>query len=548
MVNRRDARRSAAVVAAAGLGLALGLAAQSVVPGATDPRSWVPDLLVGWLLVTAGAVAWARGTVTRPAAVLTALAGTAWWSGNFAEVEVTWAAWVAAQLTFEHRALLVHAVLAARGALRDGDGRVLAVAAYVLAAPLPASGPAASAVIGVALLAVVLRRRNPGPGDAAPRAAVHVGVAGLVLATTLLVNAVQGLMDGSGGAWLLTYQTGVAACGLALTVPWRRRTNDEVTDLVVQLGGAGGGLGALLADLLDDPRVRLENVPTELVDDRRTELPPDSDYVTTAVRTYEDRTTLLVHRRALLDDPGLMASVVRAVGLLLDNERLQADLAARVGEVEASRTRLLRVADEESARLRARIHHGAGARLDRVVTELRRVDGAEPELRGLVAEAEERARQVRQDLADVEHALLPDLDRAPLATVLADLADASPLPVTLTADPGLRVPKDAAAVAWFVCAEGLTNVARHAGASRAKVTVAARSGRLLVTIEDDGAGLAGAGHSSGIHNLRDRVEAAGGDLRIGPGDDGGTVLAVELPLDGRHGRPAATSAGSRERR
>jgi signal transduction histidine kinase len=132
--------------------------------------------------------------------------------------------------------------------------------------------------------------------------------------------------------------------------------------------------------------------------------------------------------------------------------------------------------------------------------------------------------------------------------VLEERVAASPVPVTLTADPGLELPRDIATVAWFVCAEGLTNVARHARASRAAVTVGARSGGLLVTIEDDGTGFGGVGPGSGLRNLRDRVEAAGGELRIGPGGDGGTVLAAELPLDGRHGPHAATSAGSREPR
>lgn len=529
------------------VGLALGLAAQSAAFRWDDPRSWMPDLLVGWLLVTAGAVAWARRTVPAAVAGLTLLAGAAWWCGNLAGAGPSWLAWTAAQLTFVHRALLVHAVVAGLGALRRWDGLALTVVAYVLAAPLLATEPAASVLLALGVAAVVVgtaRASAPGASDGAGPRAVP---AGLLLASTFVLTAVEGLLDGTGDAWLLAYEVGLVASGLALTVPWRRRAVGDVTDLVVRLGGTSGGLDSLLADVLGDPRVRL--VERREGDPDREPVPPDG-YVATPVRSRDHTTTYLVHRQALAEDPDLMASVVRAVGLLLDHERLQADLRARVGEVADSRARLLRVADEESARLRARLHEGAGARLDAVEAGLGAVvrldvrpgEQVDEHVLALAATAAARARRVRQDLADLEHALLPDLDGAPLATVLEDLAGASPVPVTLTVDHDLAVPHEVAAVVWFVCAEGLTNVARHAQATRVDVTVVAERGRLCVTVADDGHGSVLREPGVGLRNLRDRVEAAGGRLRLEPGDRGGTVLAAELPLDGQAGSAAATSA------
>ncbi len=548
MVSRRVGRTVVAASVSV-LGLVLGLVAQSLAFRWDDPRSWVPDLLVGWLLVTAGAVAWARRTVPAAVAGLTLLAGAAWWCGNLAGAGPSWSAWTAAQLTFVHRALLVHAVVTGCGALRRWDGLTLTVVAYVLAAPRLATEPAASVLLGLGLAAVAARGRRADSrgrtGGAAPAASL--------LAGTFLLTAVEGLLGGTGDAWLLVYEVGLVASGLALTMPWRRRAVGDVTDLVVRLGETPGGLDALLADVLGDPDVRL----VERAGDRELDGPaPPDGYVATPVRTHDQGTTYLVHRQVLTDDSDLMASVLRAVGLLLDHERLQADLRARVGEVAQSRARLLQVADDESARLRDRIHEGAGARLDAVEDRLGAVArrGAGPGERvddvvALATAAAARARRVRQDLADLEHALLPDLDGTPLATALGELAGASPIPVTLTVDAGLDVPRDAAAVVWFVCAEGLTNAARHARATRAEVTVSADPGRLFVTVADDGSGLGDSEgrevgrRGVGLRNLCDRVEAADGRLRLVPGDRGGTVLAVELPLVGRR----RTDAAARDR-
>ena len=88
------------------------------------------------------------------------------------------------------------------------------------------------------------------------------------------------------------------------------------------------------------------------------------------------------------------------------------------------------------------------------------------------------------------------------------------------------------AAAYFVCAEALANVAKHAAASRAAVSVTAGDGWIRVQVEDDGVGGADPGHGSGLRGLADRVETIGGTLQVEAVPGHGTRLAAEIPLSG----------------
>jgi signal transduction histidine kinase len=123
-----------------------------------------------------------------------------------------------------------------------------------------------------------------------------------------------------------------------------------------------------------------------------------------------------------------------------------------------------------------------------------------------------------------------------LAAALATLTRELPLPVELdvTTD---QLPPPVAAVAYFVCAEALTNVAKHAAAARATVAITAGDGRLRVEIADDGVGGADPVRGSGLRGLADRVETLGGTLRVESTPGRGTRLAAEIPLGGEATRP-----------
>ncbi len=112
-----------------------------------------------------------------------------------------------------------------------------------------------------------------------------------------------------------------------------------------------------------------------------------------------------------------------------------------------------------------------------------------------------------------------------------------------------RLPGELEAAVYFVCAEGLANVAKYASASRARLEVAARDGRVTVVVADDGIGGADTTRGTGLQGLADRVEALGGTLGVASPAGGGTRLAAEIPLGGEALLTAATwrrrSAASR---
>ena len=105
-----------------------------------------------------------------------------------------------------------------------------------------------------------------------------------------------------------------------------------------------------------------------------------------------------------------------------------------------------------------------------------------------------------------------------------------PLPVTLDADEG-RLPEPVEAAAYFVVCESLANVVKHAAASRASVRAVRRDGLLVLEIADDGVGGASVGAGSGLGGLHDRVDAAGGKLRVESPPGGGTRIVAEIPCE-----------------
>jgi signal transduction histidine kinase len=212
---------------------------------------------------------------------------------------------------------------------------------------------------------------------------------------------------------------------------------------------------------------------------------------------------------------GLGDDVAAAVRLALDNVRLEADIRARVHDVEASRARLLRAGDTERRRLERRLRAGVGRHLDAAAHAL----GDDPE--GLLGELD----RIRADLGHLAAGLHPhELERGGLAAAVPALAAGAPLPVHVTVACG-RVDDAVERAAWFVCSEALANVVKHAGATRATITIEHRPEGLAVTVEDNGRGGARPGRA-----LSARVQAADGRLDVTDGPNGGTRLCATLPV------------------
>jgi PAS domain S-box-containing protein len=219
-------------------------------------------------------------------------------------------------------------------------------------------------------------------------------------------------------------------------------------------------------------------------------------------------------------------------------------------EVAASRARVAAAGDEERRRLVRDLHDGAQQGIVHTVLTLELAsaahdaggDGA-PEL---VAEALDHARRAHDDLRELSYGILPAaLNRGGLRAGMEPLISRMPLPVATDVSVG-RLPSVIEATAYFVVAEALTNVIKHARATRADVSVGIEAGILRIAVRDDGVGGA-VPDGSGLVGLRDRLEALDGHLRIKTSKGRGTLLVAEIPLPGHRvgdGPPADESATS----
>jgi signal transduction histidine kinase len=134
------------------------------------------------------------------------------------------------------------------------------------------------------------------------------------------------------------------------------------------------------------------------------------------------------------------------------------------------------------------------------------------------------------ELRDLIHGIQPQvLTDLGLPAALSELADQSPVPVTVYSGLSGRLPGQAENTAYFAAAEALTNVAKHSGASSASVTARAAGGILVLEVRDDGRGGADPATGSGLTGLADRVAVAGGRMLLSSPPGGPTVLRVEIP-------------------
>jgi PAS domain S-box-containing protein len=202
-------------------------------------------------------------------------------------------------------------------------------------------------------------------------------------------------------------------------------------------------------------------------------------------------------------------------------------------ELAASRARIAAAADDERRRVVQDLHDGAQQRLVHTVLMLKLAGRAfdEGEERGpaLVTEALEHAEAAIAELRELSHGILPAaLSHGGLDAAVDALA--SRMPVPLAADVSVdRLPPTIEATAYFVIAESLTNVAKHARARGVTVTAHVRNGTLLIRVRDDGVG--GARRDGpGLLGLADRLAVFGGQIRVESPRGGGTLIAADVPL------------------
>jgi signal transduction histidine kinase len=230
---------------------------------------------------------------------------------------------------------------------------------------------------------------------------------------------------------------------------------------------------------------------------------------------------------------GLAAADEGVAHALLGSGR-RADLTARIGELETSRAAVVDSAEAERRRIERDLHDGAQQRLVSLAIELGRARakfGSDPDAaQAIVGQAHEQAKAALTELRNLVRGVHPPVlsDRG-LDAALSGLAALSPVPVTVTvAEESVRPPAHIEAIAYFVVAEALTNIAKHARASHASLSVRRSGDLLLLTISDDGIGGANPA-GQGLSGLAARVAAVDGRLSVSSPAGGPTVIEVALP-------------------
>ena len=253
----------------------------------------------------------------------------------------------------------------------------------------------------------------------------------------------------------------------------------------------------------------------------------------TPVERDGERIAAIIHDASLTEETGLVDAVGSAAALALENERLDAELRARLEDLRASRARLVEAGMAERRRLERDLHDGAQQRLVSLALSLRlarnRVgpdpDGAVEVLDGAAHELELALEELRELARGIHPAVLSDRG---LDAALRTLAARAPLPVDLKTDVN-GVPDAVESAAYFVVSEALTNVAKYAHASSAVVHVEQAHGFVMVAVSDDGVGGADPSAGTGLRGLGDRLSALDGRLEVDSAPDRGTTVRARIP-------------------
>jgi signal transduction histidine kinase len=370
-----------------------------------------------------------------------------------------------------------------------------------------------------------------------------------VFALALLIQLGVSGVAGAGsvdyvGPWALS--PGLALLLLALALPAAALTIAtlealyRVLEVIVHAvltprAVASGPVREILAESLGDRTVSVAYwLPDRerFVDEhgRPVELPePGSGRAWTAVDRDGRRVAAIVHDNALTASRELVEAAASASLLALDNERLRADLEARVEELRVSRLRMMEAGDLARRRIERNLHDGAQQQLVALALELRmlkaRVD--DPKIDELSERLATALAELRELARGIHPAILTDRGLGP---AINSLAERSTVPAEVELDVEERLPQAIEAAAYYLVSEALTNVARYADATVATVTVRRVDDELVVIVSDDGVGGVDPEAGSGLRGLDDRVAAVGGRLEIDSPPGEGTRLTARLPL------------------
>ena len=582
-------RRRLGLALIGGLALAVGPFAtyQLTRTAERSPALLLADLAVGWSMIAAGLLIADRRPGNR-IGVLAILTGFAWFAGDFTNSDVAGISYAATLAHGWFDPLFAIVILAyPSGRIIGRAERLLAIgfigvqagwtiakaygsrpigwwecptciptvdawiAAYDALDPIGRAETLVLTGLSVGVLVVVAVRWLRATGAARMRLSPIV-LAGLVLAAGFIVSFLLQTVAptsareplGELRVILLAVLRVLVAAGLLIGVLRTDAARGRIADLVVRLDGLPPMpvLEASLRDALGDPSLsvyRWEPASARYMDARGVpSVEPASDGSGRTILTIGDGVStglVIAHDPSLRDDPGLVTAATAAVRLAAENERLQAEIRSQLDSVQASRARIVEAQDDERRRIERDLHDGAQQRLVSLqlsLQMLRRELGPDADARTIAeldsatAEAAAAIDDIRELARGVHPAILSE---AGIGAALASLSDRTPMPVVVHDELDRRLPAAVEATAYFVVAEALTNVIKHADARRVDVRAWLVDDRLHVRIQDDGAGGADPASGSGLTGLHDRVAALGGTVAIDSRTGVGTRIDVELP-------------------
>lgn len=425
------------------------------------------------------------------------------------------------------------------------------------------------ALVAVSVLVALLRHRLIGVDLAMRRSVLHGGVTLLIAVGQLGMAGLLGLVAGRsaslGAAIVVTLTVVVALQPLRRRLELRasewvyggrvqgsdllRRVGQTLADaydvdqLASNLAGAivdGLGLEWARVTLRGDERGDGEPVAAVGIDPHQTATP---DVVVPLSHAGEAIGFVECgpKRDAELSrtDEQLLATVAGQGALAIRNARLAAELEARLGELAASRSRIVAAQMTERRRIERNIHDGVQQEIVASIAKLRlarnQLARDASEAADTLTELQDDTRRILERLRELSRGIHPTvLSHRGLTDAVDTQARHSPLDVRIDASPDVRSTRyaeDVEATAYYVISEGLTNVLKHAGCAAATVRLRTTDGSLIAEVIDHGRGCAELNGTagSGLVGLRDRVESIGGRLHIDSAPATGTTLRAELP-------------------
>lgn len=449
-----------------------------------------------WWLGLVGLAAGIGLALSGAAALAVGVAGTGW---LFVAAALSWSATTTGLQTGGlTRALLVHIVVSC--AVRGTDrGRVAArvVTGLAYACAIPGVDARTWPVLLVAVgVAAVPRSRGGWPSAVGLLAllGLRAFVAGTGLLTTAQVEIV-----------VVVYAVAATLVGVGsvhAVRPARPRRHDVITQAVALADvSADDRLGAALAAALGDP---------------------GTEVILEAGR--------LRVRSVVLDrDPSLAGAVADVLGLVETNRSLGRDLDRTLSRMHESSARILTAEHDQAAALRRRLDNGPRHRLRVVAELLEGFPAVEPEVAQRLARTREHLARADDGLVAIAGAAAPALEsvddlRSAVECLAGDLVDDAVVDIEAA-----RLSPVIATTVWFVCAEALTNVAKHSAGTSVRILVRSADHRVTAEVADTGVGSADP-DGAGLRGLRDRVTALGGQLQVHSPAGGGTTVRAELPI------------------